>query len=123
MQRSKAKGRRSLIVEGNRFARQMLQSLLFSAGFDVNAVANGVVAQDMLREKDFDLLIIDIDMPTVNSTELYQRVKEEHPNCKVIFMSASILDDDTQSFLREANRPFLPKPFTVNQLIATAGWA
>jgi CheY-like chemotaxis protein len=122
MVRSKAQGKRILIVDGDRFARRMLQSLLFSAGFDVDAAANGEVAQDMLNKKEFDLLVIDIDMPTMNVRELYQCIKEEHADCKVIFMSASILDDDTQSFLRKANRPFLPKPFIVNQLIATAGW-
>jgi len=114
--------KRILVVDGDRFARRMLRSLLFSAGFDIDTAANGEVAQDMLTKKDFDLLIIDIDMPTMNVKDLYQRVKKEHADCKVIFMSASILDDDTQKFLREANRPFLPKPFTVNQLIATAGW-
>jgi len=113
--------KRILIVDGDRFARRMLQSLLFSTGFNVDTAADGEVAQDMLTKKEFDLLVIDIDMPT-NSREFYRCVKEEHPECKVVFISASILDDETQRFLREANRPFLPKPFTVNQLIATAGW-
>jgi CheY-like chemotaxis protein len=115
--------KRILIVDGNRFARRMLRSLLFSAGFDAEAAANEEVARDMLTKKEFDLLVIDIDMPAVNVREVYQCVKGEHPSCKVIFMSASILDSDTQRFLKEANRPFLPKPFTVNQLIAAAGWA
>jgi CheY-like chemotaxis protein len=118
---SKVQWKRILIVDGDRFARRMLRSLLFSTGFDVDTAANGEVAQDMLTKKEFDLLVIDIDMPT-NSRELYRCVKKGHPECKVVFVSASILDDDTQRFLREANRPFLPKPFTVSQLIATAGW-
>ena len=118
---SEVQWKRILIVDGDRFARRMLQSLLFSTGFDVDTTANGEVAQDMLTKKEFDLLVIDIDMPT-NCRELYRCVKEEHPECKVVFMSASILDDDTQRFLKEANRPFLPKPFTINQLIATVGW-
>ena len=113
--------KRILIVDGDRFARRILRSILFSTGFDVDTADNGEVAQDMLTKKEFDLLVIDIDIPT-DYRELYRCVKEEHPECKVIFVSASILDDDTQGFLREANRPFLPKPFTVNQLVATAGW-
>lgn len=117
------RGKRILIADGNRFARRMLRSLLFSAGFDVDTASDGDVARDILTEKEFDLVVIDIDVPVANIRELYQCVKVEHSNCKVIFMSGSILDSDTQSFLREANRPFLPKPFTVSQLMAVAGWA
>jgi len=111
--------KRILIVDSDRFARRMLKSLLFSRGFNVDTAANGEIAQHMLTKKEFDLLVIDM---STNSRELYQCVKEEHPNCKVVFISADILDDNTWSFLREADRPFLPKPFNVNQLIATAGW-
>ena len=117
------RGKGILIADSNRFARRMLRSLLFSAEFDVDTAADGDVARDILTKKKFDLVVIDIDVPMANVRELYQCVKEEHPNCKVIFMSASILDSDTQRFLREANRPFMPKPFTVSQLMAAAGWA
>jgi len=117
------RGKRILIADSNRFARRMLRSLLFSAGFDVDTAADGDVARDILTKKKFDLVVIDLDMPIANARELYQRAKVEHAGCKVIFMSASILDSDIQHFLGETNRPFLPKPFTVNQLIAAAGWA
>lgn len=115
-------GRRILIADSNRFARRMLQSQLFSAGFDVDTVADGEAARHILTEKKFDLVVIDIDVPVVNIRELYQCVKVKYRDCKVVFMSANILDGDTQRFLREANRPFLSKPFTVRQLMAAAGW-
>ena len=119
---SEVRLKRILIVDDNRFARRMLRSLLFSAGFDVDTATDGDAARDILTEKRFDLVIIDIDVPVANIRELYQCVSVEHPDCKVVFMSANILDGDTQSFLREANRPFLPKPFTISQLMAVAGW-
>ena len=115
--------KRILIADGDRFARRMLRSLLFSAGFDVDTAGDGDLARDILTRKNFDLVVIDMDVPVANVRELYHCVKREHPNCKVIFMSASMLNSGTQRFLREANRPFLPKPFTVSQLMAAAGWA
>jgi len=114
--------KRILIADRDRFARHMLRSLLFSAGFDVDTAGDGDVARDILTKKNFDLVVIDMDVPVANVRELYQCVKREHPNCKVIFMSASIRNSGTQRFLRETNRPFLPKPFTVSQLMAAAGW-
>ena len=116
-------GKRILIADGDRFARRMLRSVLFSAGFDVDTAGDGNLARDILTRKNFDLVVVDIDVPVANVGELYHCVKQEHPNCKLIFMSASILDSDTQRFLREANRPFLSKPFTVRQFMAAAGWA
>ena len=72
----------------------------------------------MLREKDYDLCLIDIRTPVMNGKQLYQCIQEKHPKLidKVIFTTGDVTSGDTQSFLELTGRPFLLKPFTPDEL-------
>ncbi len=120
MKHSKASRKRILIVEDEPAICQVCLRTLTGEGFDVDVAANGAVAQDMLGKKEYDLCLIDIRTPIMNGRELYQHIKEEHPELanKVIFTTGDILDNKVELLLREANRPFLPKPFTPDELTA-----
>jgi CheY-like chemotaxis protein len=56
----------------------------------------------------------------MNGKELYQWLKEKHPQqaSRVIFTTGDVMSGDTQNFLEQAARPFIPKPFTPAQLKA-----
>ncbi len=120
MRHSRASRKRILIVEDEPAICQVCLRTLTGEGFDVDVAANGAVAQDMLGKKEYDLCLIDIRTPIMNGRELYQHIKEEHPEFanKVIFTTGDILDDRLELLLREANRPFLLKPFTPDELTA-----
>ncbi len=120
MKHSKASRKRILIVEDEPAICQVCLRTLTGEGFDVDVAANGAVAQDMLGKKEYDLCLVDIRTPIMNGRELYQHIKEEHPELanKVIFTTGDVLDDRLELLLREANRPYLPKPFTPDELIA-----
>jgi len=89
-------------------------------GFDVDIAINGAVAEDMLGKKKYDLCLIDVRTPVMNGKELYQHIKEKYPKFtnKTIFTTAATLDDKVASLLKGANRPYLPKPFTPDELRA-----
>lgn len=120
MKHSKASRKRILIVEDEPAICQVCLRTLTGEGFDVDVAANGAVAQDMLGKKEYDLCLVDIRTPIMNGRELYQHIKEEHPELanKVIFTTGDVLDDRLELLLREANRPYLPKPFAPDELIA-----
>ena len=56
----------------------------------------------------------------MNGKELYQWLKEKHPKVadRVIFTTGDMMGGDTQIFLEQTDRPFLPKPFTPDELKA-----
>jgi DNA-binding response OmpR family regulator len=56
----------------------------------------------------------------MNGMELYLWLEEKHPKLasRVIFTTGDVMSGDTQSFLEQAARPFLPKPFTPDELRA-----
>ena len=112
--------KRILIVEDEPAICELCRRVLTGEGFEVDIAANGKVAQDMIEEKQYDLFLMDIKLPAMNGKELYQWLQEKHPQLasRVIFATGSVMGGDTQSFLEQAGRPFLLKPFTPDELKA-----
>ncbi len=109
-----------LVVEDEPAINAVCQRVLTSEGFEVDIAVNGEVAQDMVGKKNYDFCLIDIRTPVMNGKELYQWLKEKHPQMagRVIFTTGDVMSGDIQSFLEQADRPFLPKPFTPDELKA-----
>ena len=109
-----------LIVEDEPAISDVCRRVLVSEGFEVDIAVNGKVAQDMLEKKQYDFCLIDIRTPAMNGKELYQWLNEKHPQLvsRVLFTSGDVMNGDTQIFLEQASRPFLPKPFTPDELRA-----
>jgi len=112
--------KRILIVEDEPAISDVCRRVLTSEGFEVDIAVNGKVAQDMLEEKQYDLCLFDIKTPVMTGKELYEWLKEKHPQqtSRVIFTTGDVMGGDTQSFLEQTGRPFIPKPFTPAQLKA-----
>ncbi|GAH40334.1 unnamed protein product [marine sediment metagenome] len=120
MKHSKGDRKRILVVEDEPAISQVCQRTLTAEGFDVDIAVNGAIAQDMLDKKEYDLCLIDIRTPIMNGKELYQHIEEEHPEFtgKVVFTTGDVLDEKLESLLKGVKRPYLPKPFTPDELKA-----
>jgi DNA-binding response OmpR family regulator len=107
-----------LIVEDEQGISQVCRRFLSSEGFEVDIADNGSAAQGLLPEKDYDLCLLDIRTPIMDGKELYQFIIGEHPELadRVIFMTGDVVDEYTRRFLELAGRPFLYKPFTLDEL-------
>ncbi len=120
MKRQDTGTKRILVVEDEPAICDVCWRVLIGEGFDVEIAVNGLVAQDMIRNKQYDLCLIDIRTPKRNGRELYQWLKEKHPQLAggVMFTTGDVMGGDIQSFLEHAAMPFLPKPFTPDELKA-----
>jgi DNA-binding response OmpR family regulator len=118
MKHSKGDRKRILVVEDEPTISQMCQRTLTDEGFDVDIAVNGAIAQDMSDEKEHDLYLIDIRTPVMNGNELYQHIREKHPELtdKVIFTTGDVLDEELAVLLKGTKRQYLPKPFTPDEL-------
>ena len=112
--------KRILIVEDEPAISDVCRRVLVGEGFEVDIAVNGRVAQDMIKEKQYDLCLIDIRTPQMNGKELYQWLQEKHPQLagRVIFTTGDVMGGDTLTFIEQAGRPYLPKPFTPDELKA-----
>lgn len=118
MKKPSAGVKRILLVEDEPVICQVCLRVLTSKGFDVDIAANGDVAQEMLGKKDYDLCLIDFRTPVMNGEQLYQVIIGKHPKLAegTIFTTGDVADGYTQRFLEMAGRPYLPKPFTPDEL-------
>jgi DNA-binding response OmpR family regulator len=94
------------------------QRVLADEGFEVDVAANGKVAQPMITGKHYSLFLFDVRTPEMNGMELYRWLEENHPRLagRVIFTTGSVVGQSTTAFVEHASRPFLPKPFTPDEL-------
>ena len=111
---------RVLVVEDEPAICDVCQRVLAGEGFEVDIAVNGEIAQDMIEEKRYDLCLVDIRTPAMSGNELYRWLRGRYPKVanRVIFTTGDVMGRDTQSFLEQANRPFLAKPFTLKEITA-----
>ena len=112
--------KRVLVVEDEPAISTVCRRVLAGEGFEVDIAVNGEVAQDMVEKRQYDLFLIDIRLSAINGKELYQWLKEKHPQLtsRVIFTTGDVMSGDTITFLEQTGRLFLPKPFTPDELKA-----
>lgn len=86
----------------------------------MDIAVNGRLAQDMIEKGQYNICLIDIRTPEINGTELYHWLQKKYPRLanQVVFTTGSMLDEKTRTFIEQSGRPFLPKPFTPNELVA-----
>ncbi len=120
MKKTNAKAVRILVVEDEPVISRVCMRTLTEEGFDVGIATDGRIAEGMLAEKEYDLVLIDIRTPVMNGRQLYQSILERHHALVkgVIFTTGDILGDDNKSFLEQSGRLFLAKPFTPDELKA-----
>jgi CheY-like chemotaxis protein len=110
--------KRALVLEDEPAISRACKKVLTDMGFEVEVALDGLDAVKMLEEKTYNLCLSDIRMPGMNGTDFYRHIEQAFPALAryVIFISGDILGGNTGAFVREANVPFLSKPFTTDEL-------
>jgi two-component system sensor histidine kinase and response regulator WspE len=100
-----------LVVDDSHTVREMERRLLVRAGYTVNTAQNGQEAWNLLRLKDYDLLISDVDMPQMNGIELVTRVRENPRLARlpVIILSYKDREEDRRRGLEAGADFYLTK--------------
>ena len=110
--KSAGAGRTVLVVDDEAAIRMLARRVLEDAGYQVTEAAGGLDAIELLSKgATLDLLIADLDMPTLGGDEMVRRIRSTRPDLKVLYVTGHIdrLMDARQLWEGEA---FLEKPFT-----------
>ena len=118
-ERTPTKGR-LLVVDDEQPQRQMLQSILERAGFEVCTAGDGKAALTVLAEQSFDLLLTDQRMPEMDGLELLRTVRQSlsTQSLPVIVLTGSSNPRDELEVLETGADDFLLKPIEVDRLEA-----
>jgi two-component system, cell cycle sensor histidine kinase and response regulator CckA len=109
-----------LLVEDEDGLRSLNARGLRSRGYSVIEASNGIEAMEALEEKDgaVDLVVSDVVMPEMDGPTLLKAMRGRNPNLKIIFVSGYAEDAFEKSLPEKEQFAFLPKPFTLTQLVA-----
>ena len=106
---------RVLIVDDFSTMRRVLRGSLREMGIDaVDEAGDGVAALEKLRGSDFDFVITDIGMPTMNGFELLSAIKKDERlrHLPVLMVTAEAKKDDIVRSTQEGAAGYIVKPFT-----------
>jgi len=109
-----------LLVEDEEGLRSLNARGLRSRGYSVIEASNGVEALEALEEKNgaVDLVVSDVVMPEMDGPTLLKSMRGRNPDLKIIFVSGYAEDAFEKSLPENQQFAFLPKPFTLSQLVA-----
>jgi two-component system cell cycle sensor histidine kinase/response regulator CckA len=109
-----------LLVEDVEGLRSLNARGLRSRGYTVIEAANGVEALEELAANDggVDLVVSDVVMPEMDGPTLLKSMRSRNPDIKVIFVSGYAEDAFAKSLPENQQFAFLPKPFSLSQLVA-----
>jgi two-component system, cell cycle sensor histidine kinase and response regulator CckA len=109
-----------LLVEDEEGLRSLNARGLRSRGYSVIEASNGVEAMEALDEKNgaVDLVVSDVVMPEMDGPTLLKAMRDRNPDLKIIFVSGYAEDAFEKSLPENQQFAFLPKPFTLSQLVA-----
>ncbi len=106
-----------LIVDDEQEIRESLNELLTDEGFLAYTAENGKVAQEMLEENHFDIIISDIKMPELDGMTLLRHVEESAPDTFVILITSYGSTESAIDALHHGAVDYMLKPLDFDELI------
>ncbi|WP_240473380.1 response regulator [Ferrimonas senticii] len=112
-------GQRILLVEDNLINQQVATELLKSAGYHVTLAENGQIAVDLVAADNFDLILMDIQMPVMDGLQAAALIRASHPDLPIIAMTAHAMSGDRDKSLAAGMNDHITKPIVLPQLFET----
>ncbi|SCV73981.1 BQ2448_6411 [Microbotryum intermedium] len=112
-----------LVTDDNELNREIITKTLIKMRFNVESASNGVDAIEAVQRRQFDLILMDGQMDTMDGYEATQRIRQMSDpklnRVKIIALTASAIQGDEERCLRAGMNGYLAKPVRARVLEAT----
>jgi len=112
-------GSNILLTEDNEINQEIILGLLENSGINIDIANNGQEALLLLKEKKYELILMDIQMPIMDGYETTKRIRKEEIEIPIIALTANAMREDIEKTHRAGMNEHLNKPIDVNRLYAT----
>jgi CheY-like chemotaxis protein len=109
------------VVEDNLTNREVAVAILSKLGHDADVVADGKAAVRALRQVDYDVVLMDCEMPEMDGYEATRRIRQRqggtrNPDIPIIAITADAMTGDRDKCLQAGMSDYLAKPIEPRQL-------
>ncbi|GAB2631556.1 hybrid sensor histidine kinase/response regulator [Belliella aquatica] len=107
-----------LLVEDNETNLKFMKMLMKELGYEVTIANNGLEAVNFVKDRDFDLIFMDIQMPKMNGLEATKIIKglETKRNIPIVGLSANAFQDDINEAIATGMDSYIAKPVQVKDI-------
>ncbi|MDC6118170.1 transcriptional regulator TctD [Serratia rubidaea] len=109
---------RLLLVEDHPELSHWLQKALTGAGFAVDVASDGLMADHLLLNEHYSLVVLDVELPRLNGLDLLARLRKRGQNLPVLLLTARADVSDRVRGLNLGADDYLSKPFELDELEA-----
>ncbi|MEE4354966.1 MAG: ATP-binding protein [Desulfococcaceae bacterium] len=108
---------RILLAEDNLFNQKLARIVLEKSGIHPDIVSNGKEAAEALGQKDYDLVLMDIQMPVMDGITAVKQIRKEGNRIPVIALTANATTQDRDRCMAAGMNDYLSKPLDPHRLI------
>jgi len=101
-----------LLVEDNEDNQRLLSNFLKKAGIEVTSAENGVVAIEEATKREFDLILMDMQMPVMDGPTATKKLRASGYNKPIVALTANAYQEDKELCLAAGCDDFVTKPIT-----------
>ena len=109
---------RILVVEDDPAVRDALERALSFEGYALDVARDGAVALSMIREGEYDLIVLDVMMPHLDGLETCRRIRAGGDDIPILMLTARTAVDDRVEGLDAGADDYVAKPFSLDELLA-----
>ena len=110
---------RILVAEDNHVNQKVVIALLAKLGHSVDVAANGLEAVEAVRNRPYDLLLMDIHMPEMDGITATRKIRElagDGGRIPIVALSANAMQDDREKYLSVGMNDYVSKPIETAEL-------
>lgn len=103
-----------LVVEDDRLLNNTLCYNLYTAGYTVDAAVTKSAATQFVEKQDYDLIVLDVNLPDGDGFDLCKTIKERSSDTAVIFLTACDMESDQLRGFELGADDYVTKPFPMS---------
>ena len=112
------KGKHILLAEDNDLNAEIAMTLLSDYGLIVDHVSDGIACVKQVKEKEYDVVLMDIQMPNMDGYQATQKIRE-FSDIPIVAMTANAFEEDKQKALSIGMNGHIAKPIDMDKVIST----
>ena len=107
-----------MIAEDNLINQQLIKHILGNLGYEPDTVENGQLAVEAASDLDYDLILMDVQMPEMDGLEATRRIRQEPLKQPVIVaLTANAMQGDREECLQAGMDDYISKPVRLDELM------